>query len=147
MWQFYHHSLVLFPRRLLTVVVVIVYRFGRPFALPLFFSLLLFLFPDCVCRQRGGGLLRPCIYPSIHLFPASFFFFSRFFFFFFSFVAYNENWHEKLEMTEKRRWRHSFFSCFSARFLFFFLLSVRENASTYFISRISFKNTTKKKRK
>jgi hypothetical protein len=42
MWQFYHHSLVLFPRQLLVVVVVIVYGFGSHFALPPFFFSLFF---------------------------------------------------------------------------------------------------------
>ena len=38
-WQFYHHSLLLFPHQLLAVVVVvIVYRFGRRLALLRFFS-------------------------------------------------------------------------------------------------------------
>lgn len=140
MCLFSHQSLVLFSRQSLAVVVVIVYGFDRHFALPLsFFSRRFFPFSSsssasaCMHRRGGGGLLRPYISSSIHFLPTSFFFF----FFFFSLLTYNGNWHEKLEMTEKRRWRHSSRSIFLHGF-FFFLLRMWENASTYFSSRLSF---------
>ena len=104
MCLFSHQSLVLFSRQSLAVVVVIVYGFDRHFALPLsFFSRRFFPFSSssssssaCMHRRGGGGLLRPYISSSIHFLPTSFFFF-------FSLLTYNGNWHEKLEMTEKRR--------------------------------------------
>jgi len=55
MWQYSHHSLLLFPHQLL---VVIVYSFGRRLALPLLFL--------TVCFRDGvDRLLRPNIYSSI----------------------------------------------------------------------------------
>jgi len=84
MWQFYRHSLVLFPRQLLAVVVVIVYGFGRHFALRFFFLLFFFL-TVCVEERVEVFSVSTFIHPSI----ASIVLLS--FFSFFSFVAHNEN--------------------------------------------------------
>ncbi len=88
-------------RQLLAAVVVIVYGFGRHFVLPSVSS-----FPDCMCR-RGGGGLRPYIYPSIHLLPTSFFFFS--------FVAYNKKLTREIRNDGETTMTTLLFS---ARFLF-----------------------------
>ena len=132
--QYHEYSLGLFPHQLLAVVlVVIVYDFGRrlSFSLsPPFSSSSSFpsssssssssssLFrAGCVAKWMEVFAVRESIDPSIyrrHRCSSSSFF---------SCVAHNENWHEKLEITERgrhgrrRQRRHHPFSYFSARFL------------------------------
>jgi len=114
-WQF-------FLRQLLALVVVIVYGFGRHFLFSLFshFSFFLSFFLAFLTAKERSLL-------SIDLsidFLLSIVLFSLFLVFFLL-LPYNKNWHEKLEMTEKRRecrWRH-FFSCFFLRDFFFFSAS------------------------
>jgi len=146
MWQFYHHSLVLFPRQLLAEAVVIVYGFGRHFALPLF---LFFFFSDCMCWRGVGGLLCPYIYPSIDPSIASIVLFS---FFFLLFLFCYIQWKLTREIRNDGKNDENddddtpSFPVFLHGF-FFFLLSVQENASTYFVSRISFSENIKKNRR
>ena len=162
-WQNYHHSLLLFLHQFLVaaVVVVIVYSFGRRLTLLHFFLFSSWLDASGEGEERWRSSLhlsKPSIHLSIYLSLVSFFpfvFFCFFFFLFFFSVAYNENWHEKLEMMEEHRiwrWRrqHCVFFLFFCTVSFSLCLVCGKTHRRYFTSRASFssrvmKNTEEEK--